>query len=842
MNYPIWELTTIGGGTLIALIAVLHVYISHLAVGGGMFIWLTDLMGYRHNSADIHAYVKRHTKFFLLLTMVFGGMSGVGIWFIISLVHPAATSKLIHLFVFGWAIEWVFFAGEIVALLVYHYYFDELGRKARLNIAFLYALFAWLSLVVIAGIVSFMLTPGDWLQTNSFWDGIFNPSYLPSVAFRSFAAAMFAGLFGYVTSVRMPSGKFRDKMIRYCSKWLFFPAIGLSLSGVWYYFAVPTTARVTTFVQNSDTGHFVTAFVLGSVLIMMLGLVLSLRAGRKLQYVATGALILVGLVWMGGFEYIREIARKPYVIYDVMYSNSILVEDVPRFNEEGVLPNAKWSATGTIDTSDVIASGKELFNLQCLSCHTVGGIRMDIKPLLEPYTSDGVRSLLTGMGKINTYMPQFIGTDDEREAMWHYLVREVKGVAAEKPQPVAGPAASIASSKSDIDSSKYVLLAWTRGRLSPIGLGVVKPNTIRLEAQLIGRGDNIGVITEDVTLSYPGQRSMELDEDTWTYFVENLIAPSSLRIDQHMGTTLPAMRPHPSSRQLIGIWAVDSDGNQLAHTSVPQTLTEFGCTNCHAGSNTTSILALHDRLSGTDLLDQALDGNSQNCLDCHSDNSTDRIGVDNLLGFSASMHGWHANYMVDTGDSACTTCHPSERTGRDSFYRGVHSIAGVTCVDCHGTMDEHSLALLKNGADKPGAARLMRHLTPSEDWTLDDIEPRQPWVNMPNCLVCHVDYEQPEEGVSAFNEWTTDPEELWSARADDAGIRCAACHGSVHALYPERSQGRGNLANLQPQQYQGKPYAIGEGDACAVCHMQEMEDPIHHDNMHRDARVRLETD
>ena len=42
MNYPIWELTTLGGGSLIALISVIHVYISHLAVGGGLFLWLTD--------------------------------------------------------------------------------------------------------------------------------------------------------------------------------------------------------------------------------------------------------------------------------------------------------------------------------------------------------------------------------------------------------------------------------------------------------------------------------------------------------------------------------------------------------------------------------------------------------------------------------------------------------------------------------------------------------------------------------------------------------------------------------------------------------------------------------
>ena len=74
---------------------ILHVYISHLAVGGGLFIWLTDLKGFKENNPEVHDYVYKHTWFFLLLTMVFGGVSGVGIWFIIALVQPAASFALV---------------------------------------------------------------------------------------------------------------------------------------------------------------------------------------------------------------------------------------------------------------------------------------------------------------------------------------------------------------------------------------------------------------------------------------------------------------------------------------------------------------------------------------------------------------------------------------------------------------------------------------------------------------------------------------------------------------------------------------------------------------------------
>ena len=69
MNYPIWETLTIGGPSLIAFIAVLHVYISHLAVGGGLFLWLTDLKAWRENDQRIHDYLRKHIWFFLLLTI-----------------------------------------------------------------------------------------------------------------------------------------------------------------------------------------------------------------------------------------------------------------------------------------------------------------------------------------------------------------------------------------------------------------------------------------------------------------------------------------------------------------------------------------------------------------------------------------------------------------------------------------------------------------------------------------------------------------------------------------------------------------------------------------------------
>ena len=47
MNYPIWDIPLLGGGLLIAGVAIVHVFISHFAVGGGLFLVLTEMKGYR---------------------------------------------------------------------------------------------------------------------------------------------------------------------------------------------------------------------------------------------------------------------------------------------------------------------------------------------------------------------------------------------------------------------------------------------------------------------------------------------------------------------------------------------------------------------------------------------------------------------------------------------------------------------------------------------------------------------------------------------------------------------------------------------------------------------------
>ena len=141
-----------------------------------------------------------HAKFFILLTVVFGAITGVGIWWTIGLASPLATEMLIRTFVFGWATEWVFFVVEIVSAFIFFYYWGRLRRKYHVAIGWIYAVAAWISLVLITGITAFMLNPGVWAidpKSQNFWTAFSIRNSCPKRP-REPAALLLSSLFVYL--------------------------------------------------------------------------------------------------------------------------------------------------------------------------------------------------------------------------------------------------------------------------------------------------------------------------------------------------------------------------------------------------------------------------------------------------------------------------------------------------------------------------------------------------------------------------------------------------------------------------------------------------------------------
>ena len=77
MIYPFWD-EPFGYGILMAIIAVLHVFVSHFAIGGGLYLVVTERRATRAGDQATLEFLQRLSRFFVLITLVFGTLSGVG--------------------------------------------------------------------------------------------------------------------------------------------------------------------------------------------------------------------------------------------------------------------------------------------------------------------------------------------------------------------------------------------------------------------------------------------------------------------------------------------------------------------------------------------------------------------------------------------------------------------------------------------------------------------------------------------------------------------------------------------------------------------------------------------
>ncbi len=442
MNYPVWYLPELGGGLLIAVIAILHVFVSHFAVGGGLYLIYAEKKGLRENSQAILDFTKRHARFFLLLTMVFGSISGVGIWFIIALVNPAATSLLIHIFVFGWAAEWVFFVVEISAAFVYFYMFGRMDSATHLKVGWLYFISAWLSLFLINGIICFMLTPGDWLENGSFWSGFFNPSFWPSLLFRTCIALMLAGVYGYLSASFTKDETVKTAMTRFSAKWSLPALLGAIPAGAWYVAVLPEPAKALVLGKSPTivaAGKWGLAAVAVVVALSLIFGVLKPSLNTRLTALVTmcGALVL-----LGSFEWIREAARRPYAVNEVVYSNMIYKKDLATINAEGYLQKAVWIEDRILGPDSRVKAGEELFLQQCYACHTLGGGNNDLVPLTSHMSYKALVSYLGKIHQVRYFMPPFAGTQQEAEALAAFIASGIHGkeiVAEADKAEVADP-------------------------------------------------------------------------------------------------------------------------------------------------------------------------------------------------------------------------------------------------------------------------------------------------------------------------------------------------------------------------------------------------------------------
>jgi cytochrome bd-type quinol oxidase subunit 1 len=461
MNYPFWDIPILGSGWVIGIIAIFHVMISQFAVGGGLYLPMAEHKAMRMSDPALRgawlAQLVNHSKFFLILTGVFGTISGVGIWFAIGLTQPEATSTLIHNFVFGWAIEWVFFLVELATAAVYYYTWNRIDARLHLTVGWVYAVASAATLIIINGILAFMLTPGDtWLavagtghEASKFWNAFFNPTYWPSLLLRVCVCCSLAGVWALITSSQIDGDKhpaLKTTTVQWSVRWLVPSFVAMPFLMIWYYMMVPASqqALLTLGIDTINAGTFsavtrmALVIIVTSATIIWVAYYLAYRNPLDFNLSHAMAVLLLALMATGAGEYSREMLRKPYVIGHWMYSNGVRVPYVNRINHDGYLVHSNWVWNGP-DSS--YSRGETIFRGECGSCHTLDGYR-PLRQLLSGRDRANIGSFVTMLHEYKPdmpyrrFMPPMVGTQQDVNDLTDYLNAQVNPPAPSGQKPV----------------------------------------------------------------------------------------------------------------------------------------------------------------------------------------------------------------------------------------------------------------------------------------------------------------------------------------------------------------------------------------------------------------------
>jgi mono/diheme cytochrome c family protein len=447
MEYPFWHVPGLGSTMLIPVVALPHVLVSHFAVGGGILLWLGIRRAHRTDDGPFLGYLCRLTRFFVLVTAVFGAITGVGIWWTIALASPEATSTLIHAFVFGWATEWVAFVVELLAAFGLFYLWDRLGPPARERVALTYAVAAWISLVLITGILAFMVSAGRWVESRSFWDGFLNPTFLPGVVARTGGAVAITGLWVFLhVTLTGQAERVRVHVVTWAARWSFVGVALIAVGGAWWYAAAP--AYVQAKLLAAPAVLIISSVCIGATMLLTAAIAFGpFWRSEWLVPPLAGLLFLMGATGMVSGEFLREAGRKPYTIERYLYSNGLRPSDVEAVRADGFLNRSRWArvhlgrdvpalfgadgratpeAAAGLGGAERRQVGEVIYEHQCGTCHTRMGYNA-LLPRVRHASPETLELMILRMDELSSAMPPWAGRPWEAAAVVEYLTHAAHG-------------------------------------------------------------------------------------------------------------------------------------------------------------------------------------------------------------------------------------------------------------------------------------------------------------------------------------------------------------------------------------------------------------------------------
>ena len=437
--YPVNDFGPLMKGLVIGGIGIVHVFLAQFAIGGGMLLCYFERLAQRGRERDARAFVDGYFQVLVLVSFVLGALTGVAIWFTTIQVGARTIGLMVDQFHWLWATEWVCFSVEVVAGYAFVRVGKQLSDRARLRLLALYAAASWASLFWINGILSWQLTPGRYLETGGVWAGFFNPSFWPSLLYRTCVAMALAALAACVVINTLDLDRERRAaLIRRAARFAA-PIAAMPVLGLWYFAVIPEDSRGWLLGGSAPMMMFV-AIAAGASLLIAGYLIVGLIVKRLYINGATATLLLAlafGATAAG--EFVREGARKPYTIRGALYSNSIEPGEIARLRERGATADDPYPLRDAARYPTAqLRRGARVERVLCDACHTMRGGNALVE-LTRTWTDDQLRLNIAKLQRTKGFMPPFAGNADDVEALVQLVRWEVAGAPAAWPETTTPP-------------------------------------------------------------------------------------------------------------------------------------------------------------------------------------------------------------------------------------------------------------------------------------------------------------------------------------------------------------------------------------------------------------------
>ena len=457
--YPTFYVPYIGSAWVMGIIGVIHVVASHTSVGAAFLFALLETKAYRENRPELMDFVKKFGVFLLVFSYIIGSITGPGIWYAITIASPRGVGGLIHNFVWVWAAEWVYFTVEVIGVYALVYLIGKVDKRTHLKLTWSFALASWATMLLIVGILSFMMWPGNdaWYQTGSTNDAFYNLNFFAHLGIRTGSMLVMATVVGLIVASRLDDQALRRSVVKFLTPIGLIAGLFAVMMFFYYLQTLPDNAR------GMLSVHLLPVYAQGMVAVFVATTLYLAFAWWKPHRVgialALGMFAFVSIVGVWPEERMRESMRKPYIAGQYIYGNQVIARDVPgkeivaevdHIAKHGLLKVHPFIPTTmrTITDENRLEVGKLLAKISCANCHALekGAPLRNIPDKFHGSTDvDMIAAFLNGPLKHGTvpYMPRIDLPEDEVRAIAHYIAS----------QNAVGEAAQLEARSSNVSTS-----------------------------------------------------------------------------------------------------------------------------------------------------------------------------------------------------------------------------------------------------------------------------------------------------------------------------------------------------------------------------------------------------